>query len=275
MKNKPYLLILLCLCLLLAGCAARQSTAPTPVELTVSDTAVPPIDDTTLFSYEGQAPKTLLDFYKENPDTIGWLTIPGIKTDNVVMLGQTSKQYPVGANGQNHYLDYSFNHTARTAGELYMDHRCRVTYNSMSENMTIYGHHMRDGTMLAGIDSYKREAYYKEHPYFTFHTLWGPKYFKVFGVFTVNLKVPADAAFDYRQPTYGDGYDAFVSEVKQRSYYDTGVEVPTGTSMIALSTCTYPSGNPGYDNARLVVMGRLCTDPDEIAQAQEMTKQAS
>lgn len=211
--------------------------------------------------------KTLAQYYSENEDTIGWLKIDGIKTDHVVMLGQKNKKYEKGANGQNHYLNFNFNHESSSYGELYIDHRCRITHNYMSQNMTVYGHHMRDGTMLAGLDYYKKQSFYEEHPYITFDTLWGTYYFRVFGVFTVNLKVAKDAAFDYRQPEYDtpETFLQFISEVKDRSYYDTGVEVKGDDRIITLSTCTYPTGNPGVDNARLVVMGRLCT-AEELAE---------
>ena len=271
MKNKSILLLALCLCLALCGCRGSASLpGPEPVTVETPTAVEPqPMDNTLLFSYEGKVPKTMYQYYSENPDTIGWLKIPNTKTDNIVMLGQKRKAYPIGSQGQNHYLDYSFYHARRTAGELYIDHRCRITPDFLSQNMTIYGHHMRNGTMLAEIDRYKQESYFHDHPYFMFQTLWDTYYFKVFGVFTVNLLVPEDANFDYRQPNYGDGFADFIKEVKNRSYYDTGVDVPADSKIISLSTCTYPTGNPAVDDARLVVMGRICTDPKEIEEAKQ------
>ncbi|MBR3844636.1 MAG: class B sortase, partial [Clostridia bacterium] len=195
---KTNLLILLCLSFLLTGCSATSLTAVEAVPLATADQGVPPVLNTT----KKFAGKTLYEYYSENEDTIGWLKINGIKTDHVVMLGQTNKEYERGADGQNHYLDSNFNHQSSSYGELYMDHRCRVTHNYMSQNMTVYGHHMKDGTMLAGLDHYKRKSFYEEHPYITLDTLWGTYHFRVFGVYTVNLKVAKDAAFDYRQPDY-------------------------------------------------------------------------
>ena len=54
----------------------------------------------------------------------------------------------------------------------------------------------------------------------------------------------------------------FIKEVKNRSYYDNGVTVKENDRIITLSTCTYPTGRPGIDNARLVVMGRICTQEE-------------
>ncbi len=253
------------------GCSAKPAatplTAPQGVALPDADEtlAQAPVVMNNTTKFKG---KTLYEYYCENEDTIGWLKIDGIKTDHIVMLGQKNKVYEKGANGQNHYLNYNFNHESSSYGELYIDHRCRITHDYLSQNLTVYGHHMRDGTMLAGLDHYKNKSFFEEHPYITFDTLWGTYYYKVFGIFTVNLKVQKDAAFDYRQPEYQseEAFLAFIKEVKERSYYDTGVEVKGTDRIISLSTCTYPTGRPGIDNARLVMMGRLCT-PEEAEQA--------
>ena len=257
--------VLLCLVLFLTGCSGTTATklkAVEPVKLVEEEVNEAPVvmNNTKKFNE-----KTLYEYYSENEDTIGWLKIDGIKTDHVVMLGQKNKNYERGRDGQNHYLEYNFNHDASSYGELYIDHRCRITESYMSQNMTVYGHHMRDGTMLAGLDHYKKQSFFEEHPYITFDTLWGTYHFKVFGVFTVNLKVKKDADFDDRQADYvsEEVFLEFMAEVKERSYYDTGVEVKGNDRIITLSTCTYPTGNPSVDNARLVVMGRLCTAEEE------------
>lgn len=259
---KTSFLLVLCGVLLLTGCFGGTVAAVDPVPL--GDNTMPQgINNTTKFKG-----KTLYEYYSENEDTIGWLKIDGIKTDHVLMLGQKNKRYANGANGQNHYLNYNFNHQPSSYGELYMDHRCRVTPTYLSQNMTVYGHHMMDGTMLAGLDHFKNKSFYEQHPYVTLHTLWDTYYFKVFAIFTVNLKVKKDADFDYRQADYGsdEAFLKFIQEAKNRSYYDTGVEVTASDRVITLSTCTYPTGQPGIDNARLVMMARLCS-PEEAEQA--------
>ena len=252
-------LLVLCLSTLLTGCAATTLPAAQAVPLTDAG-YVPPVMNNTA-EFKG---KTLHEYYSENEDTIGWLKIDGIKTDHVVMLGQKNKEYDQGEDGQNHYLNRNFNHQSSSYGELYIDHRCRITPEYMTQNMTVYGHHMRDGTMLAGLDYYKKQSFYEEHPFITLDTLWGTYYFRVFGVFTVNLKVQKDASFNYRKPDFKsqEEFMKFIKEVKNRSYYDNGVTVKENDRIITLSTCTYPTGRPGIDNARLVVMGRICTQEE-------------
>jgi sortase B len=213
--------------------------------------------------------KTLYEYYCENQDTIGWLTIDGTKTDNVVMLGQ-KKKYEQGEDGVHHYLQRTFDHDFYTGGELYMDFRADIDQFSINQNTSIYGHHMRDGTMLAGLDGYMKKSYFEDHQYFTFHTLWNTYHFRVFSTFILNMKIKEHKDFEFRLPHYEDQKDFMevVEGLKSRSMYDTGVEVKENDTIMNLITCTYPTGNPAVDDARLIVVGRLCTDPEEIKAAE-------
>ena len=219
-----------------------QPTAPIPPE----NRSTSPTEPTVLPEYAA--------LFEENPDLVGWLTIEGTKINYPVM--QTPDR-------PDHYLYRNFKQEQSAHGCLYVRESCDVF--APSDNLTVYGHHMRDGTMLAGLDYYKKQSFYEQLPYITFDTLWGTYYYRVFGIFTVNLKVKKDAEFDYRQPEYEseEAFLEFIKEVKERSYYDNGVQVKGDDRIITLSTCTYPTGRPGIDNARLVMMARLCTPEEE------------
>ncbi|MDO5448817.1 MAG: hypothetical protein Q4F70_04340, partial [Clostridia bacterium] len=47
----------------------------------------------------------------------------------------------------------------------------------------------------------------------------------------------------------------FVAEINQRKLYSTGVDILPTDKIITLSTCSYE-----FDNARLVVIGRMLRD---------------
>ena len=227
------------------------SSAPEPL----------PIDSVTMYKN-----KTLLEYYSANQDTIGWLNIPDIKTDNIVMLGNKEGEYPDFTGDVRHYyMDHNSSYKSTSYGELYADYRCKISSDYICQNTTIYGHHMKDGTMLAGLDKYKSKSFFDTHQYIRFDTLWRKGLWRVFGVFVVDLKNPTDASFNYRNPEYATEKDFlnFVSTIRSRSLYQTGVDVKGTDRMLTLSTCTYPTGRPGIDNARLVVVARLATT-DEV-----------
>ncbi|MBR4867572.1 MAG: class B sortase [Clostridia bacterium] len=271
MKNKRLLLVGLCLCLLLCSCSSVKNKPSNPLVTPTYEGEVPPINNTWKFSYEGDDPKTLYEFYSENEDTIGWLTIPETKTDNIVMKGQYGKKYEKGVNGRDHYLSLDFYHNSRTAGELYVDQRCHIGYNQLPQNVTIYGHHMANGTMLTCIDRYKDKAYTDKHQYFTFHTLWNVYHYRVFAIFVIDINKKEHLDFNFRQHEFENeqAFMDFIGEVKSRSLYQTDVPIDGDDKLINLVTCTYPTGNPSVDDARLILMGRLCTDPEEIKAAEK------
>ncbi len=261
------LVLVLCLTFVFFGCSKKQETEfeVSSIEEISVEKVLPDIDNTTL--YDG---KTLYEYHEENEDTIGWIKIPGTKTDNVVMLGREKAYGSSSTEDVNYYLNHSFDGRNTTAGEIYIDFRSDITAEGMNQNMVFYGHHMMDGTMLAGLDKFKSKSFLEEHQYVEFNTLWEKHHYKVFTVFTVDLKTEYGLAFDYRQPNYtGDDFTNFKKEIKDRQYFDTGVDFNEDSKIITLSTCTYPTGNSKTDNARLVVMARMCTEEEEAMLASE------
>lgn len=261
------MLVALVLCLAFTGCSSGQTVTKKEPVLPTQTQTVPlvPIDNTTQF--EG---KTMYDYYMLNRDSIGWLKVNGIKTDNVVMLTK-DLVYDTNAKGEKKYIYHNFEGERSSYGELYLDPRCYVNQNDISQNVTVYGHHMRDGTMLAGLEQYRNKSHFDQYQYFEFTTLWGTTYYyRVFAVFQVNLLIKEEREFEFRLPDFEDQADfmEMVNNVKERSLYDTGVEVKENDKIMTLYTCTYPTGNPSVDDARLMVVGRICTE-EEIASLQQ------
>ena len=123
---------------------------------------------------------------------------------------------------------------------------------------------MANGTMLAGIDRYKNQSFAEKIPTSPSTPLWTKHHFKVHAVFTVDLTTDYGNAFDYRQPEYkGEAFDTYVKEISDRRYYDTGEQITEDSVLISLSTCTYPHRKSATDDARLVVVARMCTDEEE------------
>lgn len=269
MKRIISLLLVLTFAVGMSACKKAEPQTESFPDSAVSEPD-PEMDDTTL--YNG---KTLKQYYDENEDSIGWLKIPGTKTDNIVMLAKEKVYNDQGQPNAHFYLNHDFNMNYLEAGELYIDFRASIGPRSMSNNLTVYGHHMANGTMLAGIDKYKSQSFAQKNPYITFNTLWSQHHFKFYAVFMVDLTTEYGNAFDYRQPFYkGDAFDNYVKEISDRRFYDSGEEITEDSVLITLSTCTYPTGNPATDNARLVVVARMCTEEEEAKIASGELKNA-
>ncbi len=251
MKLRPFLksgiltVLLLSLCV---ACAPAPEPEPEPVS---SEEPVSVVSKVYTISEDDSEHESLKSLYDKNADTIGWMKIEGTKTDNVVMLDRKNNNY---------YLNHKFDGRSADSGELYVDGRCRMEPDYLSQNITVYGHHMRNGTMMGQIKRYQDISFYRKHPTFRFDSLYEKYTWKVLALFIVDLTKEVDRNFDYRQPEYASGEEflAFVDEIRRRSVIDTPVDVIETDRIVCLSTCTYVS-----DDARLVVVGRLVREGED------------
>ena len=86
--------------------------------------------------------------YAENSDTIGWLKIDGTEIDNVVMFAPDEIDK---------YLHRDFYGNDSYRGCLFVDEFCDVLN---SDNLIIYGHNMKDGSMFGTLDKYAGKSFY-------------------------------------------------------------------------------------------------------------------
>ena len=90
----------------------------------------------------------LQPFYEQNPELVGWIRIEG-----------TDIHYPVVQSPErpNYYLDHTFEGRSSERGAIYVREACDVF--APSDNITIYGHHMKAGnkygTMFRDLDGYR------------------------------------------------------------------------------------------------------------------------
>lgn len=183
------------------------------------------------------------EVYALNSDMVGWLTIPGTRINYPVM--QTPDE-------PNYYLHRSFEKAEASAGCPYLQENCDI--NEPSDNLIIYGHNMKSGTMFGDLDLYERQKFWEKHQTFTFDTLTERRTYEVLSVFTTTASVGDESAFYYHHFVNAADeaeFDAFVDQCKRLSLYDTGVTASYGDKLITLSTCEY-----SQTNGRLVLVGR-------------------
>ena len=192
----------------------------------------------------GETVKVLPEYaeiFRLNPDTVGWIFIPGTKVNYPVLQTPDNPDY---------YLTRDFYKQDAKHGAIYAREVCDV--NKPSDNITIYGHHMRDGSMFADIMDYQHKSFYEDHKYICFDTLKERHTYEVVAAFTTTASV--GKGFKYH--TYVDfenqeSLDAFMRQCKGYALYDTGVEVSLGDKLICLSTCEYT-----LTNGRMVVVAK-------------------
>lgn len=181
------------------------------------------------------------ELYKLNSDFAGWIQIPDTKINYPIMHSPDNPDYYLNTNFYNEYSSH---------GCLYAREAC--DFQKPSDNVTIYGHNMKDGTMFNALMNYQNYDFWEEHQTILLDTLGGHYEYQVMAVFTTTASV--GRGFDYH--LFVDAkdeadYDAYVNKCKELALYDTGVTAQYGDKLITLSTCEY-----SQVNGRLVVVAK-------------------
>lgn len=244
--------VIICAALLVISCVYIGGTINNRVSYDREIDAVRDLynDDDDSVAEDGMLNK-FKKLYEANPDVVGWLKVPGTQTDNPVY--QTTDN--------DYYLTHNSFGEESVYGALFADYRNNVDPAKRSQNVVIYGHHMRDGSMLAEIKKYRSIDFYKTNPTITFDTIYGDGTYKVFAAFLTNAEPSGDNGyyFDYCVPSFASQNDflMWVEQVRRRSLINTSVDVAEGDKVLTLSTCTYDIRGV---ELRFVVMARLLRD---------------
>lgn len=180
--------------------------------------------------------------YAENSDTIGWLKIDGMTIDYVVMQAPDEI---------NKYLRHDFYGKDSTRGCLFVDEYCDI-FNS--DNIIIYGHNMKDGSMFGTLDSYADESFYAEHKIIRFDTIYEKHSYEVVAAISTSIPAKDEDVFRYYEYTSSNDEETFLDYadfIEKNKFYDTGVEINPGDKLLTLSTCAYHT-----TDGRFVVVAR-------------------
>ena len=189
----------------------------------------------------------LAELYRQNSDLVGW-----------VRVEDTNINYPVmqTVDNPNFYLKHGFDKEYTDYGCPYVQEDCDV--QAPSDNIVIYGHNMKNGSMFADLEKFKSEEFWKEHKTVTFNTLTEKCEYEIAAVFKTVVYTDSPDSFKFYRFTNTQSpeeFTAFIEKCKELSLYDTGVSAEYGDKLITLSTCEY-----SRTNGRLVVVAKKITE---------------
>lgn len=177
-----------------------------------------------------------------NKDFVGVLSIP----DTII-------NYPVMyTKGEDYYLRRSFDKKQSDAGTLFIDKHNNI--DPIDDNIIIYGHNMKNGTMFHELLNYKKENYYKEHKYIYFNKVDDREKYEIISVFYSKVYYETDNVFKYYKfynASNEEELNDYVKNIKKLSLYNTNVDAKLGDKFITLSTCEY-----SQENGRFVVVAK-------------------
>lgn len=168
--------------------------------------------------------------YNKNKKLIGWL-----KIDDTII------NYPVMQTSNNeYYLTNNFNQEYDKNGSIFMDYQCSAY--PRSQNMILYGHHMKSGKMFGDLEKYASEAYAQKHGEIQFDTIYEKSTYQVMYVFRTKVLKENEIAFKYYQfidAVSEEEFNSYMNEMADMSLYDTGVTAVYGDELLTLSTCDH------------------------------------
>ena len=123
-------------------------------------------------------------------------------------------------NSPDYYLKHSFEKAYSDYGVPYIDEACAT---GISNNLVIYGHHMKNGTIFSDLCNYTDADFCKEHPIINFDTLSGFGEYQVVAVFKFDTNHEDFRYNEYTQMNE-EQFKEFMSQVYARQCYDTGID---------------------------------------------------
>lgn len=197
-------------------------------------------------------PLVTLPFAEEmlaiNSDYVGYVSIPGVVNEAVVQAADND-----------YYLKTNIYGQKRQCGTVFADYRNVVSdyADLQSDNIILYGHNQRDGTMFGQLDYYKWDyKYWLQNPFIYFDNRYEQSTYVIVASFIINTEPEHDNGYVFDYQNYikfgGDHtFEKFAEELDERSHFRTGIDINENDKFITLSTCSYE-----WDPARHVIIGR-------------------
>ena len=159
------------------------------------------VEDNTKEESDSENSIDLYNLYLINNDVVGWIRIEGTNINYPVM--QNSEYYL----RRNIYKEYS------TYGTPFLADYCNI---NLSDNLIIYGHHIKSGMMFADLDKYKSYDYYLNHKTIKLYKLQGTETieeeYKIISCFKTTVNKGGFKYYNFFNATSEADYNSFLED---------------------------------------------------------------
>lgn len=219
---------------------AQMQTPATQNQRVKQETAVPELTEEEKRAAEQAQTAAVLagmeTLQAQNADMVAWLTIPNTSVDYPVMLTPDDPEF---------YLHKNFEKAYSAGGVPFLDDACSV--EPQSDNLIVYGHNMKNGSMFASLLKYRDAAYWQAHPEIWLYISGEKQIYDVVAAFSVTLN--QSSTFKFYEMINADSeqaYDSYIAKAKSLTPYDTAVTASYGDKLLTLSTCAYHARDGRY-----------------------------
>ncbi len=164
------------------------------------------------------------ELLKKNEDTVAYIYVPNTNINYVVVKG-TDNEF---------YLNHNFDKKKNSGGWLFMDYT--NTGDITDKNIVIYGHNMKDGSMLANLRRTINKDWYENTDNHTivYVNKNGVYKYKVFSQYIIE----AEEYYIKTSFESDEIFKTFVKTIKKRSYNKYDLDIDSTKSVLTLSTCS-------------------------------------
>lgn len=177
------------------------------------------------------------ELYQQNNDMAGWIKIADTKIDYPVVKSADNNEF---------YLHKNFEKEYQYCGIPFMDHQCDA--EKPSDNVIIYAHNMKDGSMFATLLDYENEEFLRAHKTIEFDSLYERgKYEVIYAFCTKPGKQNYLAYCEFIDAGNQEDFYEFIDEIKKLAFYKDEENAPEyGDKLLTLSTCSYNTANERF-----------------------------
>ncbi len=176
------------------------------------------------------------ELYQKNSHIVGWLKIDGTKVDYPVVKGDNNE----------FYLHKNFDREYQYCGIPFMDYQCDA--DKPSDNVVIYAHNMKDGSMFAALLKYADRNFLNEHKIITFDTLYERGKYEI--VYVLRVRPDKKDYVNYCEfidAGNTEEFDDFIAKAGKAALYADTENTPVyGDKLLTLSTCSYNASNERF-----------------------------
>ena len=166
-----------------------------------------------------------------NPDIIGWVYFEDLPQISYPILQAADNDYYV-------HRTYDLSEDDSKAGSIFMDYRMASDFSAPYS--IIYGHNVRDGSMLSDLSKLAEPENSGKSLYYWILTPDGNYRYRVFSIFTCGRS--ADV-FQQSFTGWGEDFTAWEQELAERDTVGNSEAVTGKDHVIAFSTCVPNSFN--------------------------------
>lgn len=174
-----------------------------------------------------------------NPDVVGYIRLPGTSIDEVFVQGEDN----------DYYLNYNEKQERDVRGAIFLDYRVKLN----DKKLLIYGHNSSTLEVpFKELEKYYEKSYFDNHKFIEIRTEEEVFTYQIFSVFIETEN------WSYMNIRFADETSWYnhISTLKEKSMYDTGVNLEKSDDILILQTCSHHKDYTKYKDKYLLVIGK-------------------